>query len=138
VTPPHHRLLELALYCDDPTRTATFYRRLLGAAVLFEDERLVALDAGQSTVLLLFRRGGSAKGLTLPNGRIPPHDGSGPVHLAFGIGLADFDEWEARLNEMQVPIESRVDWARGGKSLYFRDPDGHSVELATPGTWLVY
>ncbi len=138
MTPPHHRLLELALYCDDPTRTATFYRRLLGAAVLFEDERLVALDAGQSTVLLLFRRGGSAKGLTLPNGRIPPHDGNGPVHLAFGIGLADFDEWEARLNEMQVPIESRVDWARGGKSLYFRDPDGHSVELATPGTWLVY
>ena len=60
------------------------------------------------------------------------------MHLAFGIGLADLDEWETRLNEMQVPIESRVDWARGGKSLYFRDPDGHSVELATPGTWVVY
>lgn len=138
MTTPHHRLLELALYSDDPARTAAFYQRLLGAAVLFEDDRLVALDAGQSTVLLLFRRGASAKGLSLQNGRIPPHDGSGPTHLAFGIGFADLDAWETRLNDMQVPIESRVDWARGGKSLYFRDPDGHSVELATPGTWVTY
>jgi catechol 2,3-dioxygenase-like lactoylglutathione lyase family enzyme len=138
MTTPHHRLLELALYCEDPARTAMFYRRLLGAAILFDDDRLVALDAGQSTVLLLFRRGASARGFTLPTGRIPPHDGSGPIHLAFGIAYADLDTWEARLNDMQVPIESRVDWARGGKSLYFRDPDGHSVELATPGTWAVY
>jgi catechol 2,3-dioxygenase-like lactoylglutathione lyase family enzyme len=138
MTAPHHRLLELALYCEDPARAAAFYRELLSATVLFEDARLVALDAGQSTVLLLFRRGASSAGVDLPSGRIPSHDGTGPVHLAFGIGYADLDEWEARLQAMQVEIESRVSWSRGGKSLYFRDPDGHSVELATPGTWVVY
>ena len=37
-----------------------------------------------------------------------------------------------------IAIESRVTWERGGVSLYFRDPDGRSVELATPGLWPSY
>jgi catechol 2,3-dioxygenase-like lactoylglutathione lyase family enzyme len=32
-------------------------------------------------------------------------------------------------------VESRIHWARGGTSLYFRDPDGNSLEVATPGLW---
>jgi len=31
-----------------------------------------------------------------------------------------------------------VKWSRGGESLYFRDPDDHLVELATPGIWATY
>lgn len=27
---------------------------------------------------------------------------------------------------------------RGGCSVYFRDPDGHLLELATPGVWINY
>ena len=34
-----------------------------------------------------------------------------------------------------IEVESRVNWARGGTSLYFRDPDGNSLEVATPGLW---
>lgn len=26
----------------------------------------------------------------------------------------------------------------GGESVYVRDPDGHSVELVTPGLWAIY
>jgi catechol 2,3-dioxygenase-like lactoylglutathione lyase family enzyme len=37
-----------------------------------------------------------------------------------------------------VVVESRITWPRGGTSLYFRDPDGHSVEVATPGLWPNY
>ncbi|MBB4053673.1 catechol 2,3-dioxygenase-like lactoylglutathione lyase family enzyme [Devosia subaequoris] len=29
-------------------------------------------------------------------------------------------------------------WDRGGKSLYFRDSDGHLIELGTPGIWRTY
>ena len=32
-------------------------------------------------------------------------------------------------------IEKKVQRAAGGKSLYFRDPAGNSVELVTPGLW---
>ncbi|MFN0129142.1 MAG: hypothetical protein ACKV19_20930 [Verrucomicrobiales bacterium] len=36
---------------------------------------------------------------------------------------------------MNIPVESRIRWPGGATSLYFRDPDGHAVELATPGLW---
>ena len=44
-------------------------------------------------------------------------------------------KWEARLGEFDVAIEGRTNWPRGGISIYFRDPDGHLLELATPGLW---
>ena len=45
-------VLETALYCDDLEQVFAFYHVVLGAEVLFHDERLVALDAGTGTVLL--------------------------------------------------------------------------------------
>jgi len=131
-------ILETALYVVDLDGVAAFYRDILGLRVLDASSRLVSLAAGQATVLLLFRRGATVSGLATSSGWIPPHDGQGPVHLAFAIAADDLAAWELRLHEHGVAIESRVRWARGGQSLYFRDPAGHSVELATPGTWAVY
>jgi catechol 2,3-dioxygenase-like lactoylglutathione lyase family enzyme len=74
----------------------------------------------------------------LPGGVVPPHDAGGPGHLAFAMDTADIPVWEARLAELGIPIESRVTWERGGYSLYFRDPDNRSVELASPGIWASY
>ena len=37
-----------------------------------------------------------------------------------------------------IAIEGRTTWKRGGESIYFRDPDGHLLELATPGLWAIY
>ncbi|MFO7586603.1 MAG: VOC family protein [Gemmatimonadota bacterium] len=136
--PRVRRLLETAIYCEDPQRTAAFYRRLLGLESLLDTERLVALDAGDGTVLLCFRAGSTREPLESPGGTIPPHDGSGPAHLAFAIDAEDVGRWESRLPELGIELESRVTWDRGGVSLYLRDPDGRSVELATPGTWPTY
>jgi catechol 2,3-dioxygenase-like lactoylglutathione lyase family enzyme len=63
---------------------------------------------------------------------------TGPLHVAFAVAADDLALWEARLGERGVAIEGRTDWPRGGKSIYFRDPDGHLLELATPGLWAVY
>jgi catechol 2,3-dioxygenase-like lactoylglutathione lyase family enzyme len=132
------RVVETALYVDDMQRAVAFYRDVLGLRPMGVGERLTPMDAGGASVLLLFRRGATAQGLSFPGGTIPPHDGAGPLHVAFGIDVAEFDAWEQRLAESGVAIESRVGWDRGGRSLYFRDPDGHSLELVTPGTWETY
>ena len=136
--PRIQRVVETALYCDDLPRATAFYRDVLGLAVMAESPRLVSVDAGAATVLLLFQRGATLGGLDFDGGRIPPHDGSGPAHLAFAIAADAVDAWDARLRAHGVEVESRVAWTRGGRSLYFRDPDGHSVELVTPGTWPTY
>jgi catechol 2,3-dioxygenase-like lactoylglutathione lyase family enzyme len=128
---------ETALYCHDIGVTAAFYTTLLNATPMLAGDRLVALDAGGGTVLLLFQRGNSGA-LQAPGGLVPGHDGHGPVHIAFAIDVAEVAAWEARLAELRIDIESRVTWERGGVSLYFRDPDGRSVELATPGLWPSY
>jgi catechol 2,3-dioxygenase-like lactoylglutathione lyase family enzyme len=129
------RVVETALYFDDLAVAAAFYRDVLGLSVMNEGPRLVAFDAGAGTVLLLFQRGATTDGFRWDTGYIPPHDGAGPAHLALGVASEHLDAWDRRLTALGISIESRVTWTRGGRSLYFRDPGGHSVELVTPGTW---
>jgi catechol 2,3-dioxygenase-like lactoylglutathione lyase family enzyme len=131
-------ILETALHVADPARSAGFYRRLFGFSTLLESDRLVALDVAGRNLLLLFLEGGTAEPLALPGGVVPPHGGSGPLHLAFSIAAADLEAWRGRLGAEGVPIESEVSWPGGATSLYVRDPDGHLVELATPGLWATY
>ena len=101
---------------------------------MLDTERLVAIDAGEGTVLLLFQKG-TASSVELPRGLVPAHESGGSGHFAFAIDAADLPAWEARLAGLRIAVESRVSWERGGVSLYFRDPDGRLVELATPGLW---
>lgn len=131
-------VLETALYTDDLGRARAFYGEVLGLTPLTSDDRFLAFDVGGSSVLLVFRRGATLETLHLPGGTIPPHDGSGPLHAAFAIAAAELPAWEKRLGEHNVAIEGRTDWPRGGKSIYFRDPDNHLLELVTPGVWAIY
>ena len=50
---------------------------------------------------------------------------------------ADYERWKTRLAENKVPIEKEVTWPSGSRSIYFRDPDNHDVELITKGNWPV-
>lgn len=128
-------IVETALYVEDVVRSARFYRELLGWKSMLEDSRIAALDAGPGQVLLLFRKGGSTEAVPMFDGVLPPHDGTGQNHLAFGIERTEFDRWCQRLTEQGIAIESTITWPAGGRSVYFRDPDGHLVELLTPGVW---
>ena len=131
-------ILETAVYVDDMERAKRFYEDIMGLSPMFADNRLTAYDVAGRSVLLVFQRGGSVNAAKLPGGTIPGHDGSGPLHYAFAVGADELAAWEERLRERGVEIEGRVDWPRGGKSIYFRDPDGHLLELATPGLWTIY
>ncbi|HTI51545.1 MAG TPA: VOC family protein [Planctomycetaceae bacterium] len=130
--PPLHGLLETSLYVDDLDRSLAFYRRVFGFEPIFSNERLIALGVEARQVLLLFKKKLSAE---LP---LSPHDGDGQLHLAFAIDKSELSAWEEWLAQNGIAIEERKEWERGGVSLYFRDPDGHLLELATPGVWTIY
>lgn len=136
--PALDRVLETALYVDNLAAASRFYEKVLELTPLTSDDRFRAYDVGGNSVLLLFQRGSTLDTVHMPGGTIPPHDGHGPLHIAFGIAAADLAVWEQRFTEQGVAIEGRTDWPRGGKSIYFRDPDGHLLELATPGLWTIY
>ena len=136
--PKLNAVLETALYVDDLPRARSFYEGDLGLPLLFGNQRMCAFDIGGRGVLLLFLRGGSSEDMTTPGGTIPGHDGQGPLHVGFAVAADELAAWEELLQKRAIPVESRVTWPRGGTSLYFRDPDGHLLELATPGLWATY
>ena len=128
-------VLETALYVEDVERSVAFYKQVFEFETLVSDERFCAFNVANHQVLLLFKKGASDNPMTTAGGTIPPHDGTGRLHMAFSIPTASLEAWEESLGRSDIVVESKVRWARGGTSLYFRDPDGHLIELATPGVW---
>lgn len=143
-TPPLGRLLESALFVANTRSSMAFYERVLGLSPLSTldpseaNPRLIAMNVGGAQVLLLFRRDGSTDGVPFSGGFIPGSNSSGTTHFAFAIDALHYDRWKQHLESIAIDIESEVRWERGGRSLYFRDLDGHLVELATPLLWPTY
>jgi len=126
------------LYVDDLERAVRFYEDVCDFRRLIGDERFCAFSVADHDVLLLFRRGATTQAISTPGGWIPPHDGAGQEHIAFAIPAGSEPAWQRRLEDRGIAVESTVDWPRGGRSVYFRDPDMHLVELITPGCWSIY
>lgn len=124
-------IIETALYVDDLDAAEDFYGSVLGLPVVGKEAgRHIFFRVGAAGVLLAFRAAA-----TLQGDHLPPHGAAGPGHFALGIESASFDAWRDRLRGHGVLIEKEVAWPLGGRSLYFRDPAGNSVELVTPGVW---
>lgn len=127
--PKSEGLLESSLYVHDVAASARFYGRIFGFPVVSDfGERGCALKASNRQILLLFKKGGSR---SIPS----PHDGDGELHIAFAIPASELPNWEAWLNENDIAVEEKRTWDLGGQSVYFRDPDRHLLEIATPGVW---
>lgn len=125
-------LLESSLYVADVAISARFYTEVFGFSKISDfGRRGCAIRASDKQVLLLFEKGGSV-------GIQSPHDGSGELHVAFAIAKEALPQWESWLDQNGIAIEEKRTWDRGGVSIYFRDPDRHLLELATPGVWSVY
>ncbi len=129
--PKSNGILESSLYVSDLPRSIRFYQEIFGFHVVTQFDHGCAMHAGDRQVLLLFAKGASLATQS-------PHDGNGELHIADAIPSAELSNWEQWLQSNRIEIEEKRTWELGGCSLYFRDPDRHLIELATPGVWSVY
>jgi catechol 2,3-dioxygenase-like lactoylglutathione lyase family enzyme len=129
-------ILESALYVADLDAAEAFYGDVLGLERITKvDGRHVFFRCGQG-VLLLFQPDATvvppAPDARLP---VPPHGTRGDGHLCFSASTDEIDRWKARLQARDIAIEADFEWPQGGRSIYFRDPSGNSLEFAEPRIW---
>lgn len=125
------QLSEAAIYASDLDAAQQFYHGVLGLEIISRmEDRGMAFRCGDA-VLLVF----DPERTRVPDAGVPTHGTSGEGHIAFVVADSEIDAWRTRLAECGVVIEAEVDWPTGGRSIYFRDPAGNSVELAPPNLW---
>jgi catechol 2,3-dioxygenase-like lactoylglutathione lyase family enzyme len=128
--PPIDRVLETILYVGDLDAAERFYGQVLGLELDSRKDGLFVFFKCGDGMLLLFEPRAASTGRN-----VPAHGAEGPSHACFAVAEADLDPWKARLEAAGVAIEQEMSWPRGGRSFYFRDPAGNSLELATPRIW---
>ena len=90
----------------------------------------------QESILLIFDpRHTEKERVVINQGAIPFHGSRGAGHMAFRVAKNDLEVWRHHFRAAGVSIESEVSWPKGAHSIYFRDPAGNSLELATPDMW---
>jgi catechol 2,3-dioxygenase-like lactoylglutathione lyase family enzyme len=124
------RVLETVLYVDDLAAAERFYGEVLGLALDSRQQGVFVFFCCGAGMLLLFEPGAAASGR-----KVPAHGARGAGHTCFAVPEDTLDAWQKHLSAAGVAIEQEVSWPRGGRSFYFRDPAGNSLELATPRIW---
>ncbi|MEK6255976.1 MAG: VOC family protein [Chloroflexota bacterium] len=126
----HH----ITLVCNNAQRTVDFYTRVLGQrfikkTVNFDDPRAYHLYFGNST-------GEPGTAITFFEWAHAPqgYPGIGGTHH-LALRVADYDgllKWKRRLVDLGINVSGPLD-RHYFTSLYFRDPDGVILEIATDG-----
>ncbi len=119
---------EIALRVEDLEAMTTFYEDVVGLELMkrFDHSsffRIAEGYGGHTQILALFDRSEETgyKGLDAER--------TTSDHFAFAIALEDFEREKERLEALGVSLEfSNHAWVHW-RSLYFKDPEGHSVEF---------
>ena len=133
-------LVESALFVENLAFACGFYEQVLSLSKIELSEKGCVLRVADQRYLLLVTDEGARRSSETPYGIVPPcavaqRDTAGPGHIAFGIPADAVDSWRERLEKHGIKILSEITWQHGARSMYFRDPDGHLIGLATAGIW---
>jgi catechol 2,3-dioxygenase-like lactoylglutathione lyase family enzyme len=129
-------VLETCLYARDLEAAERFFADVLGLEVYAHaDGRHVFFRCGAGMFLVFNPDVTEAQSVEVAGKRLPLPGARGAGHMAFAVREADLPAWRERLRQAGVTIERELTWPQGGHSIYFRDPAGNSVELATPRLW---
>lgn len=133
---PPLTVLETALYADDLDAAKHFWREVIGLELMAEMPGRHLFFRIRAQMLLIFR----AEATLVPpkaDSRlpVPPHGARGPGHFCMAAASGHIDVWRKRLEANGIQIESDFTWPQGGRSIYFRDPAGNSIEIADPAIW---
>jgi catechol 2,3-dioxygenase-like lactoylglutathione lyase family enzyme len=127
-------ILETVLYARDLDAAEGFYRRVLGLEPFARVEGRHVFYKLEREMLLIFNPAATRLPSSSPLA-VPTHGAEGEGHVCFRATAAEIDMWKARLDKLGIAIESDFVWPSGGRSIYFRDPAGNSIEFAEAKIW---
>ena len=104
----------IVLHVGDVRRSKDFYTSRLGMTVYRENDNQVFLHAGTQGVALFKRAAGA------------PDAGGDLNHLALNVAGGTYETLKAELEAHGVTVTGRPGEDR---CIYFRDPDGHRLQL---------
>lgn len=124
------KIKETCLYVSDLLKTCEFYHHKLGLPLInLTEDRHVFFRAGSSVLLCFIAE------VTKHETTLPPHYGSGHLHIAFEVAPDEYDAWKEKIERLEIPIIHEQSWSRNLKSFYFKDPDEHLLEIVQTGMW---
>lgn len=125
-----NQIKETCLYVQDLDRTEKFYSETLNLKVISRSEgRHVFFKAGTSVLLCFIAEA------TQLEDNLPAHFGEGNMHIAFEVPKEKYENVKVELKSAGIEIEHEQEWSEEYRSFYFRDPDGHSLEVVPEGMW---
>lgn len=126
-------IIETSLYVDNLQAAKNFYQDVVLLELHSEREQRHVFFRCGSGMLLLF----DAERTNDEHSSLPRHGTRSNSHIAFSVIEEELEEWRAHLARKGISIEREHQWPSGGRSIYFRDPSGNSLEITTPKTWAV-
>ncbi|MCH8197862.1 MAG: VOC family protein [Proteobacteria bacterium] len=108
----------VVLYVSDIGRSKKFYLDVLGMSVADESPRHLFLSCGGQGFALFEPRDGA-----------PLETGRELNHLAFSVDAGTYEEIKVHLEAHGLEVTGRRD---DDRCVYFRDPDGHRLQLVVP------
>jgi catechol 2,3-dioxygenase-like lactoylglutathione lyase family enzyme len=109
----------VVLHVNDVERSKKFYTEILGMTAYREDNEQIFLRAGPQGIALFKKRGD-----------VPLTAGNDLNHLALNVATGTYETLKADLEAHGIAVSGRLGQDR---CIYFRDPDGHRLQLMVPG-----